>query len=433
MQSVKESVSVVLKAKDHVLLVKRNENLAAFPGYDAFPGGKIEDEDYAAKPNLAYPHLDAELIHCAFREIQEELSIDLNQEQEKIIGIEELQSFTTPPFNPKRFKNRTILVELKETLKFRPYSGELQSAHWRSFAEWRKLDSSGELLMVPPVRSIIQNEGQPLLIKKEYEQFEEMYAKTVFEIEPFKGFFQIPVPSNTIPPAVTTNCFRFGDLIIDPSPKDESVLKDLVTFLSQRSVKRIFITHHHGDHNQYLDKLAQALGAEVLMGEFTFNRLKNKYNIEDATIIESGDIIGKWIDEELKVMAVPGHDAGQLALYPTSHKFIIVGDLIQGVGTVVIPTDEGDMADYFKSLKKCIDMKPQYIIPSHGIAFGGTFYLEKTLDHRKQRELQIKQLHETGISPEGMLPIIYKGVDKRLYPLALENIKSHLIKIQSES
>ncbi len=433
MQSVKESVSVVLKTGDQVLLVKRKNSLNAFPGYVAFPGGKIEDCDEEARIP-GYDHLEARVLSCAFREIEEELALDLSVSSSDIIGIEEIAPFTTPSFNPVRFKNRTLMVELKSPVKVIPNPDELAAAEWKTFKEWKTLDQKGKLLMVPPVRAIIQNDGEPLLIKKAYEELTDLYSRSIFEIEPFKGFLQIPVPSNTIPPAVTTNCFRFNDLVIDPSPKNEIVLNDLIDFLKARGVKRIFITHHHGDHNQYLDLLAKALDAEILMGEFTFNRLSQKFNFNElrpVKIVKSGDVIGSWLGEDLKLLAVPGHDAGQLAVYPDSHQFIIVGDLIQGVGTVVIPTDEGNMKDYFESLETCIHMTPRIIIPSHGIAMGGTHFLEVTLEHRKMREAQVKALMDKGINAEEMVDEIYPDLDQRLKPLALENIKSHLIKLKS--
>lgn len=438
MQGVKESASVVLRHKDQVLLVKRRDNLGAFPGYDAFPGGKVEkgdDSQFSDYSKFQEFGIAPHILGCAFREIKEELGINLEDHLEIIIGISELPVFTTPPFNPIRFKNHTILIELKKVVPFKIDKGEISQANWFTFNDLKSQFSKGHLLMVPPVRAIIECEGEPLLIRKKYEDLEDQYRRGLFEIEPIKEFFQTPIPSNTIPPATNTNCFRFDDLIIDPSPKDEVVLESTIKFFKSKGVKRILITHHHGDHHQFLDKVRDGLNARLSMSEFTFLKLKERYNLkpEEVQILKEGSVVGKWLGENLIVIEVPGHDEGQIALAPESFSFIIVGDLIQGVGTVVIPDEEGDMQKYFASLERCIELCPRYIIPSHGIMFGGTFYLEKTLEHRKIREKQIIELIQQGKSPNDMLPIIYKGVDKRLYPLALQNIKAHLKKIYAES
>jgi glyoxylase-like metal-dependent hydrolase (beta-lactamase superfamily II) len=132
------------------------------------------------------------------------------------------------------------------------------------------------------------------------------------------------------------------------------------------------------------------------------------------------------------VVAVPGHDEGQLALMPDNRAWFLVGDLIQGIGTVVIAAPEGDMAQYFATLEHVIALKPRVIYPSHGGALGGTHYLEQALSHRRLREAQIKSLIDSGLSIEQTLGEVYKGLDPRLLPLARMNIESHLAKLRNE-
>ena len=76
-----------------------------------------------------------------------------------------------------------------------------------------------------------------------------------------------------------------------------------------------------------------------------------------------------------------------LALMPADRAWCLVGDLIQGVGTVVIHKPEGNMRRYFDSLQRMIDLDPEVIVPSHGLAMGTTFRLRETLRHRRQRLL----------------------------------------------
>ena len=113
------------------------------------------------------------------------------------------------------------------------------------------------------------------------------------------------------------------------------------------------------------------------------------YGLTVKTYVD-GDVVTQWLGHPVRVMAVPGHDEGQLALMPDNRAWCIVSDLIQGIGTVVIAAPEGDMRKYFASLERVIAVAPRVIYPSHGMGLGGVFYLEQTLRHRRQREAQIK-------------------------------------------
>ena len=75
----------------------------------------------------------------------------------------------------------------------------------------------------------------------------------------------------------------------------------------------------------------------------------------------------------------PGVMRGQLSIIPVSKKWAILSDLFQSIGTVVIGAPEGDMKKYFSSLEKIIEMNPNVIFPSHGIALGGVNKLIQTL------------------------------------------------------
>ena len=134
----------------------------------------------------------------------------------------------------------------------------------------------------------------------------------------------------------------------------------------------------------------------------------------------------------VRVHAVPGHDAGQLALAPESLRWFIVGDLIQSDGTVVVSAPEGDMATYFQTLEKIIELDPTVIMPSHGSPMRGTFRLSATLQHRREREKMIEELHANGKSEDQILDIIYQGIDQHLRPFARQNIESHMVKLRQE-
>jgi glyoxylase-like metal-dependent hydrolase (beta-lactamase superfamily II) len=264
------------------------------------------------------------------------------------------------------------------------------------------------------------------------------------------GIDQLMVISYLIPPKMAhrTNCFLVGDkgdkkLIIDPSPTNDDEYKKLVITLNSfaYTYTDIFITHHHSDHYNKAQQLAREFSIPIIISEDSYGRiLKIKGQDFFKNIIikyaREGDVLTYWSGQQVKVYEIPGHDEGQLALAPGNMTWFLVGDLIQGPGvsgnTVVIPTEEGDMKKYFQTLERIIRLNPKYLLPSHGMALESVLLLRKTLEHRKKREQQVLELYKKGITPGQMTAIIYKKVNKALWPLAQENIKAHLKKLEQE-
>ena len=275
-------------------------------------------------------------------------------------------------------------------------------------------------------------------------------------VQPVEGIDQLMVASYIFPPKIVhiTNCFLIGDkdkkLIIDPSPTNDDEYKKLVNTLKsfEYTYTDIFITHHHSDHLNNAQKLANEFGIPIIISEDSHRRILKILGqgfIENISIkfAREGEVLTHWNNQDVKVFEVPGHDEGQLALAPESMTWFLVGDLIQGpdspgIGpmssssTVVISTEEGDMKKYFQTLERIISLNPKYLLPSHGMVLKSVSSLKKTLEHRKEREQQVFQLYKKEKTPEKIVAIIYKRVNKALWPLALENIKSHIKKLEQE-
>jgi glyoxylase-like metal-dependent hydrolase (beta-lactamase superfamily II) len=262
-------------------------------------------------------------------------------------------------------------------------------------------------------------------------------------LEMLDGITLLPVRSVTLPPASRTNSILLGDensakLLIDPSPNSEEEYQRLLTTIQDSKPDAIFLTHHHPDHHQLSNRLARELRIPIILSQDTLQRLTAKFgqqyfeNIELQTVSENQQVTC-WHGSAVRVYEIPGHDSGHLGLAPDSMAWFLVGDLIQGIGTVVIPSPEGDMATYLSTLKKVISLSPEVIIPSHGIPMRTTHRLEETLKHRLQRESQILRLHQAGKSKQEILMELYSDIDNRLHPAAMQNIESHLAKLRKET
>lgn len=441
-----DSVAAVFCYQDHIYIVRRQPHLNAFPGYDSFPGGKIDAEDSASQHPVRFLRdWDGQKMHALVREIQEELGYDLPAgiARGQVSSVKFLAEALAPAIVPVRFRLYFFRIDLQTFPVFTPDPGEIADTFWETPQQSLNRFQQGDALMVPPLRWVLDElcrDPRGYGFGDLSPQFDEDNYVPV--LEPLSGLRILPVPCNTIPPANRTNAFLLGDehspqILVDPSPESPKVLENLLRTLRRGQVSALFLTHHHPDHHEHAPEVARHLDVPVWMSADTRYRITQKQGSDYFSGLkvetkQEGDRLTNWKGEAVLVHEVPGHDAGQLALAPESLRWFIVGDLIQSVGTVVISAPEGDMAAYFQSLERIIHLDPSVIVPSHGMPMRGTIRLHAALQHRCEREKAIRELHVIGKTQSEMLDIIYQAVDRQLLPLAMENIKSHLAKLRQD-
>ena len=442
-----DAVTAILIHDGELYLARRQRKLAAFPGYQAFPGGKVDLTDGGEPlPQPVFAGHDARLIRALARELDEELGFDLIANAEQIEAVKMMGISLTPPAAPVRFNTHFYRVDLRSRPDFVLCEPEIESGAWASARHWMSVYEQGELLLAPPTQAVLRAlAADPDCTDAGFADFND--TGVLRPLEALRGVRQFFVRSNTLPPAIHTNCFLIGDdqgqrILIDPSPNSREELERLYTAASSVGFDEVFLTHHHPDHRQYADEIARRAGVPLGMSAWTLQHLRSsqaRYSEGpdygaglQIKVYADGDSVTRWLGQTVRALAVPGHDEGQLALMPDNRAWCIVGDLIQGVGTVVIAPPEGDMRKYFNTLKQVIALDPRVIYPSHGLALGGVHYLEQTLRHRQMREEQIKGLFSAGRSMDEMLAEVYRDVDPRLLPLARINIQSHLTKLRED-
>ncbi|MFN8370870.1 MAG: MBL fold metallo-hydrolase [Bacteriovoracaceae bacterium] len=418
------SVSAILQYNDEIYMVKRAPYLRAFPGFLSFPGGKKE-EDESDQDTLV-------------RELKEELNFDLALNRNLIKTIKAVGDATAPIFVPYRFTNHFWLVELTEKIDFNIDATEAEWGKWNKISNWINEFEDGLHLIIPPILKILKSFDKEFYIGENLD-IHEYYDMDKIPLVPFiNNFYILPTPSNTLPPFDTTNAFFINDILVDPSPKDELTLNRLLKTFENRELKAVMLTHHHPDHIQNSNTFAKLKNLPMFLSQDTFNRISRKHNGYfdniNVKIIREDDIVTTWNGENVIVHEVPGHDHGQLALTVPSKKWFIVGDLIQAAGSVVIADPEGDMIEYFSTLKKVIEYNPKIILPSHGLPTSTVYALERTLEHRIEREEQVFKLAQSNKSESEMLELIYGKLklSELLKLLALKNIESHLKKLKIE-
>jgi glyoxylase-like metal-dependent hydrolase (beta-lactamase superfamily II)/8-oxo-dGTP pyrophosphatase MutT (NUDIX family) len=442
-----DAVTAILIHQGELYLARRQRKLAAFPGYQAFPGGKVDRGDSSeALPQPQFAGHDARLIRALSRELEEELGFDLIANADQLEAVRMMGIALTPASAPVRFNTHFFRIDLRQRPEFKLCQQEFDGGAWASARHWLDIYENGKLLLAPPTQAVLRAlAGDPASVDAGFFDFNEMGV--LRPLEAVHGVRQFFVRSNTLPPAIHTNCFLIGDegthrVLVDPSPNSLEELERLYLAATAIGFDEVFLTHHHPDHRQHADEIARRAGVPLGMSAWTLQHIRSdqaRYGeglgygagLQIKTYAD-GDAVSCWLGHPVRALAVPGHDEGQLALMPDNRAWCIVGDLIQGIGTVVIAPPEGDMRKYFATLERVIVLDPGAIYPSHGLAMGGVHYLEQALRHRQMREEQIRSLFEAGRSTDEMLAEVYRDVDPRLLPMARINIESHLTKLRQD-
>lgn len=443
--TIREAVTAVLHHGDEIFMVRRQPALTSFPGYWAFPGGKVdrEDADAPVRTGAWCAGIEPRLVQALVRELREECHFDLDAAAAagEVEALHLFGNALTPPIVPARFNTLFYRVQLRSRPQIVLDTGEVDQFRWARPADLMAEYLDGQLLLAPPTSASVALFSKGGGTTPSDVALEEFHKERMPIIGPIHGLRVLPVRSNTLPPAFHTNCFLLGDegthrILVDPSPWNNEELDALYARVLPFDVREIFLTHHHPDHCERADVLARRLKVGIALSADTSERIARRspgfFDGLTQRIVGDGDVVMHWLGRPVRALAVPGHDEGQLALMPDDRAWCIVGDLIQGVGTVVIHKPEGNMARYFASLERIIALDPKVIVPSHGLAMGTTFRLQETLRHRRLREATVLEMHREGKTEDQMLAAIYRDLDPRLLPLARQNIESHLDKLREE-
>jgi glyoxylase-like metal-dependent hydrolase (beta-lactamase superfamily II) len=257
-----------------------------------------------------------------------------------------------------------------------------------------------------------------------------MREHIVQRIEFQRGVVLVPLRTPTLPPATHTNCLLLGDdelWVVDPGspwPEEQKILRDTLDKLAEegRVARGVLLTHHHVDHVAG----AQVLGLPIAATESTARLLDFKVDriVKDGELLEVGP--RGW-----RMLHLPGHTRGHLCLVEEKSAAIVAGDLVAGVGTVVIDPPDGDMTDYLHSLDRLLAGEVGTLYPAHGpVVPAGEAKLIEYKKHRLEREaLVLAALRPSPSSPSDLVAAAYPDVKPEVYPLAERSLLAHLYKL----
>jgi len=227
----------------------------------------------------------------------------------------------------------------------------------------------------------------------------------------------LPVRTPTVPPATHTNCYRVGGTVFDPAspyPDEQARLADWLG----AGVERIVLTHHHGDHVGGVEDLRRRTGAPVWAHRDARVPFEVDHRIEDGEMLDTGD--GAW-----RCLHTPGHADGHLCFLNEGTGDVIAGDMVAGVGTIVLVPPEGHLATYLDSLRRLRALS-RVLHPAHGPALeDAPAALDHYTAHRHRRTEQVRAALDAG-TPSAMARVIYADVPGVDFSLAAAQVRAHL-------
>lgn len=223
--------------------------------------------------------------------------------------------------------------------------------------------------------------------------------------------------------------------VIDPGPDDDAHLDALLNALSGETVSHILVTHSHADHSPLTAKLQKATGARtyayggVTAGDPSGLRLDASVDFAFSPDIRMSDgdaLTGPgWT---LEALYTPGHMSNHLCFALKEEQALFAGDHVMAWATSVIAPPDGDMGQYFASLRKLLDRDDAVYHPAHGPSKREPLPLVRGyLAHRRMREEAIRAKVEQGLrSIPDIVAAIYADVDPRLHGAAALSTRAHL-------
>ena len=422
MASPRSAAAVILVRENpelEVFWVRRAPQMVFQGGFYAFPGGQLD------------PYEDSRV--CAARELFEEIGVRVDP-----AALIDVGRWMTPAFAPRRFDTCFFLAMCPPDEDARVMTGEHDIGLWIRPHEAVERWMEGHLLMAPPVLHALRCLEQGLDgIEVMMKSVPWAHGEPIPEIEMRPGIVLVPVRTPTLPPATHTNCYVIGGdevIVIDPaSPyEEEQALLDRV--LEKRKVREIWLTHLHRDHVSGANHLKKKLGVKIAAHSITGRDLEGVVQVDRAfEENERLELAGKpgW---NLRVLHTPGHARGHVCIFEEKSGSLITGDLMAGLGTIVIDPPEGHMATYLDSLRRMQALPVTALFPAHGpVMANAKARIQEYLDHRMDREAKILAAWQSGHrEPAAIVKVVYTDVATAMHSLAERSVIAHLEKLKEE-
>lgn len=212
-----------------------------------------------------------------------------------------------------------------------------------------------------------------------------------------------------------------GFTVLDPGPASQAHI-DAILAATGGKVARILVSHTHNDHIDGLPALKAATGAPT----YGYHTSATPDFTPDHGL-DDGDEIAGWT-----ALYTPGHASDHLCF--ARDGLVFSADHIMGWSTSVVSPPQGNMTQYFASLRRMLARADTQYFPGHGpTVTDPAAYGAFLLNHRLAREAAIAKTLEAGPkAPMEIVLALYTDLKPALRPAAERSVTAHLHKLRDD-
>ena len=269
----------------------------------------------------------------------------------------------------------------------------------------------------------------------------ELPSATVGLTQVAHGVRVLALRTPTLPPAAHTSCYLLGPtdgagglVVVDPgSPYDNEGARLAAILVDEaaagRPVQRVLLTHHHGDHVGGAPALRARFGIPIAAHAATAARLADWLLVDELL---DDDVEITTGARTWRTVFTPGHAPGHLCLHDAIDGVVVAGDMVAGVGTILIDPTDGDMTLYLASLERLAALQPTRLLPAHGPVIDDAVpRLHGYRAHRLAREAKVNAAVR-ALGPATVSALVahaYADTPTPLWPLAERSLRAHLARL----
>lgn len=259
------------------------------------------------------------------------------------------------------------------------------------------------------------------------------YDRAVDDVTPVGADLEVvlaPNPGFMTGPGTNQYVFRSG-LVIDVAALSTENRTRLANAAAEPT--RLLLTHIHPDHVGGAAEVRAAFGTPVAVHRTRADFAFGGAPLAPDTLLDDGDEIVHAAGR-LRAIHTPGHESGHCCYYDPDRRALFTGDLILGMGTVVIPPPDGDMCAYLASLERLLTLDLARLLPGHGPPVDRPYEkINEYLAHRRMRERQVLEALAAGVDRiTDIVRRLYADVHPMLHGAAGATVRAHLEKLIRE-